>query len=99
MILAVLQARVSSNRLPGKVLKPILGMPMILRQIERVRRSNRRWPRKSSRPLTWWLSAAGVTDSSCAASVKLRLRAVASKARSALSGGSRVIQFTTSSAL
>jgi spore coat polysaccharide biosynthesis protein SpsF len=39
MILAVLQARVSSTRLPGKVLKPILGEPMIMRQIERVRRS------------------------------------------------------------
>lgn len=37
MILAVLQARVSSTRLPGKVLKPILGVPMLLRQIERVK--------------------------------------------------------------
>jgi spore coat polysaccharide biosynthesis protein SpsF len=37
MILAVLQARTSSSRLPGKVLKPLLGRPMILRQIERVR--------------------------------------------------------------
>jgi spore coat polysaccharide biosynthesis protein SpsF len=41
MILAVLQARASSSRLPGKVLKPILGEPMILRQIERLRRSRR----------------------------------------------------------
>jgi spore coat polysaccharide biosynthesis protein SpsF len=39
MILAVLQARCSSTRLPGKVLKPILGVPMLLRQIERVKRS------------------------------------------------------------
>lgn len=39
MILAVLQARVSSTRLPGKVLKPLLGQPMILRQVERVRRA------------------------------------------------------------
>lgn len=39
MILAILQARMSSSRLPGKVLKPILGQPMILRQIERVRRT------------------------------------------------------------
>lgn len=38
MILAILQARVSSSRLPGKVLKPLLGEPMLLRQIERVRR-------------------------------------------------------------
>lgn len=39
MILAVLQARVSSTRLPGKVLKPLLGHPMVMRQIERVMRS------------------------------------------------------------
>ncbi|MDZ5632389.1 glycosyltransferase family protein [Janthinobacterium sp. GMG1] len=37
MILAILQARVSSSRLPGKVLKPLLGEPMLLRQIERLR--------------------------------------------------------------
>lgn len=41
MILAILQARVSSSRLPGKVLKPIIGSPMILRQIERVKRSKK----------------------------------------------------------
>jgi spore coat polysaccharide biosynthesis protein SpsF len=41
MILGVLQARVSSSRLPGKVLLPILGEPMILRQIERLRRARR----------------------------------------------------------
>jgi spore coat polysaccharide biosynthesis protein SpsF len=40
-IAAILQARVSSTRLPGKVLKPILGVPMILRQIERVRRAKK----------------------------------------------------------
>lgn len=39
MILAILQARVSSTRLPGKVLKPLLGVPMLLRQIERIRRA------------------------------------------------------------
>ncbi len=39
MILGVLQARVSSTRLPGKVLLPVLGEPMIARQIERVRRA------------------------------------------------------------
>lgn len=39
MILAILQARVSSSRLPGKVLKPILGKPMLARQIERVQRA------------------------------------------------------------
>jgi len=39
MVLAILQARFTSTRLPGKVLKPILGRPMLLRQIERLRRS------------------------------------------------------------
>lgn len=41
MILALLQARMSSSRLPGKVLKLILGRPMIERQIERLLRSKR----------------------------------------------------------
>lgn len=36
MILALLQARSSSTRLPGKVLKTILGKPMILHQMERI---------------------------------------------------------------
>jgi spore coat polysaccharide biosynthesis protein SpsF len=39
MIVGVLQARMTSSRLPGKVLEPILGMPMIRRQLERLRRS------------------------------------------------------------
>jgi spore coat polysaccharide biosynthesis protein SpsF len=39
LILAVLQARMSSTRLPGKVLADVLGQPMIGRQIERLRRS------------------------------------------------------------
>lgn len=37
-VLAILQARVSSTRLPGKVLKPLLGKPMLIRQIERIKR-------------------------------------------------------------
>ena len=37
----ILQARVSSTRLPGKVLKPILGEPMLARQIERIARAAR----------------------------------------------------------
>lgn len=38
--LAVLQARMSSRRLPGKVLMPINDMPMIYWQIKRVLKSN-----------------------------------------------------------
>jgi spore coat polysaccharide biosynthesis protein SpsF len=38
-VLAILQARVSSTRLPRKVLKPILGRPMLLHQLDRVRRA------------------------------------------------------------
>jgi spore coat polysaccharide biosynthesis protein SpsF len=41
LILAVLQARTTSSRLPGKVLKDLCGAPMIVRQIERVRRARR----------------------------------------------------------
>lgn len=41
MTLAVLQARMSSTRLPGKVLAPVAGAPMILRQIERLRRARK----------------------------------------------------------
>lgn len=41
MILAVIQARMSSTRLPGKVLKTVLGKPMVVRQLERISKSNR----------------------------------------------------------
>lgn len=40
-IIAILQARLSSTRLPGKVLKPVLGQPMLARHIERIHRSRR----------------------------------------------------------
>ncbi|MBU1587366.1 MAG: glycosyltransferase family protein [Actinobacteria bacterium] len=40
MILAILQGRLSSTRLPGKVLAPVLGEPMIVRQLERLSASN-----------------------------------------------------------
>jgi spore coat polysaccharide biosynthesis protein SpsF len=40
-ILTIVQARMSSSRLPGKVLKPILGAPMMARQVERLRRARR----------------------------------------------------------
>ena len=39
MALAILQARTSSSRLPRKVLCPLLGSAMILRQLERLNRS------------------------------------------------------------
>lgn len=39
MILAILQARISSSRLPGKVLKSILTKPMIIHEIERIQNS------------------------------------------------------------
>ncbi|MFN6934561.1 MAG: cytidylyltransferase domain-containing protein, partial [Tsuneonella sp.] len=38
-ILAILQARSSSSRLPGKVLLPMAGAPMLARQIERLKRA------------------------------------------------------------
>lgn len=41
MNLAILQARMSSSRLPGKVMAPVLGEPMIGRQVERLRRAQR----------------------------------------------------------
>jgi spore coat polysaccharide biosynthesis protein SpsF len=41
MIVAILQARMSSSRLPGKVLLDVLGKPMIVRQIERILHSSR----------------------------------------------------------
>lgn len=41
MIVAVLQARVGSSRLPGKVLADVAGQPMLARQLQRVTRSRR----------------------------------------------------------
>ncbi len=37
-VVAILQARMSSSRLPGKVLKPLAGKPMLLQQIHRIQR-------------------------------------------------------------
>jgi spore coat polysaccharide biosynthesis protein SpsF len=39
LVIGVLQARMSSTRLPGKVLLPLSGVPMLTRQIERVRQA------------------------------------------------------------
>lgn len=37
-VVAVIQVRMTSSRLPGKVLKPLAGAPLICRMIERVQR-------------------------------------------------------------
>ncbi len=67
MPLAILQARMSSTRLPGKVLADLAGAPMILRQIERLKRSTRlerivvaTSDQASDDPLAVCLIAAGV---------------------------------------
>lgn len=36
-IIGIIQARMNSSRLPGKVLLPLMGAPMILRQLERIK--------------------------------------------------------------
>lgn len=38
--MAILQARMTSTRLPGKVMAPLLGEPMVARQLERIERAS-----------------------------------------------------------
>jgi spore coat polysaccharide biosynthesis protein SpsF len=39
LTLAILQARMCSTRMPGQILAPVLGEPLIWRQLERIRRA------------------------------------------------------------
>ena len=70
MILAILQARMSSTRLPGKVVAPILDRPMLLRQLERVaaggRASTGSWSRPAHHPPTMSSSSCAQTTRSSA---------------------------------
>ena len=38
--IAILQARMSSSRFPGKVLAQLAGKPMVIRQLERIQRAS-----------------------------------------------------------
>ena len=40
-IIAIVQARMGSSRLPGKILKKIIGKPMLVHQIERISRAKK----------------------------------------------------------
>jgi spore coat polysaccharide biosynthesis protein SpsF len=68
MIVAVLQARMSSSRLPGKVMADLCGAPMIERQLERIRRARTlakiivaTSDQPSDDPLAAWLTTRGQT--------------------------------------
>src|SRR3989338_6338872 len=41
MTIGIIQARMGSTRLPGKILKPLLGEPMLARRLERVKRAKK----------------------------------------------------------
>ena len=38
-VAATIEARMAATRLPGKVMLPLAGQPMLMRLVERVRRS------------------------------------------------------------
>jgi len=40
-VVAVVQARMGSTRLPGKVMKDLLGKPVLTRDVNRIRRAKR----------------------------------------------------------
>ena len=40
-MIAIIQARMSSRRLPGKTLKNINGKPLLLRLVDRLRKSKK----------------------------------------------------------
>lgn len=52
-VVAIVQARMASSRLPGKVLMPVLGRPLIVHELDRIRRStliNDLWLATSEEP-------------------------------------------------
>lgn len=66
-IVAIIQARMTSSRLPGKVLADIEGVPMLGRVVERVRRSRLVFSvvvastdRREDDPVAAWCASAGV---------------------------------------
>lgn len=38
-VVAIIQARMGSTRLPGKVMKDLLGKPVLIRDVNRIRRA------------------------------------------------------------
>lgn len=67
-IVAVIQARMTSSRLPGKVLADIEGAPMVARVVDRVRRSRlvtevvvACTDRHEDDPIAAWAAGSGVT--------------------------------------